>query len=280
MINREVIESFTDNCKPRILVVTDMSFSEGEAFSLSQFVNTLLKAGMEVTRAQLKQDITGEPEGTLPDFNFDNAESGLSRERYDVCFIFPFSRDGSWRRPPVMLLPDEDVNAIEKFMEEGGGVFATGDHEDLGAGICRNIIRVRNMRKWTRDDDTPSGNLSDRLSTMLSGIDDAYEFADESDSYPQRVTLNRNTVAGGAGSPHPLMQAKNGRAIVHIPDHPHEGECIIPENLEETFQLDGEERREWPLEIDGDNPISPEVVAISDSMGGPLEFPITKNTQT
>lgn len=70
------------------------------------------------------------------------------------------------------------------------------------------------------------------------------------------------------------MQAQDGRAIVHIPDHPHEGECIIPENLETFFDLDGEEKREWPPEISGNTPVSPEIVAKSMSEGGPLFFPL------
>jgi hypothetical protein len=274
MINPAIINAFADGCTPRVLVVTDMSFAQGgNGFSLWQFVDTLLKAGMKVTRANLR-NADGEPQGTLLNFKFDDPNDGLSRERYDVCFIFPFSRDGSWGRGFGILLPNEDVNAIENFMEEGGGVFATGDHEDLGAGICRNIIRVRNMRKWTRAQGVPSQSGPDRLSTMLSGDDELYEFADESDIHPQRLFLNRNTVAGGAGNPHPLMQAQNGRAIVHIPDHPHEGECIIPEDLETTFELDGENKREWPLEIGGNDPISPEIVAKSMSAGGPLFFPL------
>lgn len=277
MINPAIINAFADGCTPRVLVVTDMSFQKGVGFSLSQFVDTLLAAGMEVTRANLEPR-PGEPQGTLLNFQFDNPENGLSRDRYDVCFIFAFRSDGSWLNFAQSSLPPNELDAIEEFMQAGGGVFATGDHEDLGAGICRDIIRVRNMRKWTAGQGVPSFSGEDRLSTILSGDDELYEFDDQSDRHPQRLYLNRRTEAGGVDMPHPLMQVKTSdgknAAIVHIPDHPHEGECIIPDNLEREF-VNGEPDNlrltdEWPVEIGGDKRISPEIVAKSMSHGGDL----------
>jgi hypothetical protein len=121
------------------------------------------------------------------------------------------------------------------------------------------------MRKWFWNPDDPDNlnNAPDqfgisRLSTNLPGDEGIYHFDDQSDRFLQRLYLNRRTEAGGGEDidiPHPLMQFKGFdgsiRAIVHIPDHPHEGECIIPEDLETTFLLDGEKKREWPLEIGG-----------------------------
>jgi hypothetical protein len=43
--------------------------------------------------------------------------------------------------------------------EQGGGLFATGDHEDLGAGMCARIPRVRSMRYWKLDDTPSSGGV-------------------------------------------------------------------------------------------------------------------------
>lgn len=199
MINPDIINAFADGCTPRVLVVTDMWFSKENAvfqgFSLSQFVDTLLGAGMEVTRANILGP-NNEPAGTLLDFKFDDVSNGLSRSRYDVCFIFTFD-DEARGRFGVPILEDSELTAIKKFMEEGGGVFATGDHEDLGARTAKDIPRVRSMRKWTFDQGVPSQSGPDRLSTMLSGDDVMYEFADESDIHPQRLFLNRDTVAGG-----------------------------------------------------------------------------------
>ena len=283
MINPDIIKKFAgEECKPRVLVVTDMWFSKENAifqgFSLYQFVNTLLKAGIEVTRANLVP-YSGEPEGTLLGFKFDDQDNGLSREKYDVCFIF--ASDFSPNFPNLPDLSQEELAAIEKFMDEGGGVFATGDHEDLGARTCKDIHRVRGMRKWLWDSDDPDNfnnapSISgvNRHSTILPGDEEVYHFDDQSDRHLQRLFLNRRTYAGGRQDnsipeqpmlPHPLMQAPDNKAIVHIPDHPHEGECVIPGNAEL------EDKNEWPLEIGSSNKqIVPEIVAKSMSHGGYL----------
>lgn len=274
MINEAIIESFAgEECKPRVLVVTDMGFSDPpprhvRGFSLAQFIKTIEEEGTIlgqkaiVTKANIGFD---DDTDVIENFKFDHPENGLSREKYDVCFIFPFVRDGSVFGPLNSLDPGA-LDAITRFMEAGGGIFATGDHEDLGAGVCGKIIRVNKMRKWTRSQAVPSAGGPDRLSTMLPGDDELYVFADESDSHPQRVYLNREKT----GYPHPLMQAKdsmgNNVAIVHIPDHPHEGECLIPSDEELK------DSNEWPIEIGKSEPVKPEVVAKSMSHGGILDI--------
>lgn len=312
MINPEIINRFAKGAAPRVLVVTDMSFAQGgNGFSLWQFVDTLLKAGMEVTQANLL-NIGGEPEGTLlgedgNGFKFNDPTNGLSREKYDVCFIFAFEidkprifpNDPPPRQPRRQLglpdLEDSELAAIKRFMKEGGGVFATGDHEDLGARTCKDIPRVSSMRKWYWNsldpnnlENAPSIAGVNRLSTNLPGDDELYEFNDQSDRHLQRLYLNRRTEAGGGKNidmPHPLMQTyplmplineRNERifrpkAVVHIPDHPHEGECIIPS----ADKL--QDRTEWPLELGGNEPVIPEIVAKSMSHGGafPRKAPLT-----
>lgn len=275
MINPEIINRFAKGSRPRVLVVTDMFFQKGPGFSLSQFVDTIAK-GADVTKASLLPE-GSDPGANIPEFTFDK----LLNSEYDVCFIFAADL--------FFILPDlstEERTAIAKFMEEGGGMFATGDHEDLGARTCKDIPRVQSMRKWkwtegsTDPSNAPSISGPDRLSTILSGDDEIYEFDDQSDKHLQRLYLNRRTDAGGwklppnpqtlnLGGwdlPHPLMQGKtpNGKnvAIVHIPDHPHEGECIIPS----ADKL--QDRTEWPLELGGTEPVTPEIVAKSMSHGG------------
>ncbi|MCI5158632.1 MAG: hypothetical protein D3906_09385 [Candidatus Electrothrix sp. AUS1_2] len=282
MINPEIISKFAgEECKPRVLVVTDMWFSKENAifqgFSLYQFVNTLLKAGMEVTQANLVP-YSGEPKGTLLGFKFDDQDNGLSREKYDVCFIF--ASDFSPNFPNLPDLSQKELAAIKKFMDAGGGVFATGDHEDLGARTCKDIPRVNSMRKWfwnslepNNFENAPSIAGKNRLSTNLPGDDELYEFDDQSDRHLQRLYLNRRTEAGGGEDvdmPHPLMQARGAdgriKAIVHIPDHPHEGECVIPSA--EALQ----NKEEWPLELGSNETVSPEIVAKSMSHGGGFPF--------
>ncbi len=54
-------------------------------------------------------------------------------------------------------LTDSELAAITKFMDAGGGVCATGDHDGLGAGTCGRIPRVRYMRKWYAMGDASAG---------------------------------------------------------------------------------------------------------------------------
>ncbi|MCI5220028.1 MAG: hypothetical protein D3914_12780, partial [Candidatus Electrothrix sp. LOE2] len=225
MINREVIESFTDDCKPHVLVVTDMWFSKDDAefrgFSLARFIETLVEGEVlgvkaKVTKASLLPEGL-DPEADIPGFTFDK----LLRSEYDVCFIFTFEPVIDPRRrgiagritgSPLPLLQPDELTAIKKFMEEGGGVFSTGDHEDLGARTAKDIPRVSSMRKWTREQGAPSADGTDRLSTNLPGDDELYEFNDQSDRHLQRLYLNRRTKAGGT--------VKIGDVDTHI-DMPH-----------------------------------------------------------
>ncbi len=45
---------------------------------------------------------------------------------------------------------------LRQFMQLGGGVFITGDHQRLGALIGENVPRIRQMRRW-QDTDSPIG---------------------------------------------------------------------------------------------------------------------------
>jgi hypothetical protein len=44
-------------------------------------------------------------------------------------------------------------------MDAGGGVFVTGDHEDLGAALSSKIPRVSKMRRWEPRDTPGLGRL-------------------------------------------------------------------------------------------------------------------------
>lgn len=248
-------------CKPKLLVVTDrLNYGETSSFGLSQFVNTLKSAeihGMTpvVKTAHRSIDLNAD----LNDYRFDDSNAGVSISRYDVLFLFGVTRE-------TTILGKQEVAAITRFMEAGGGVFATGDHEDLGASFGKDIPRVKNMRYWSRSN-TPSATTKMRLSTNLPGENGFEEFVDQSDRYAQRLYLNYRTDAGGIGSPHPLLQSQHFQELGYLPDHPHEGECRIPTDLSTIFTLDGKVKKEWPNEIGRDYSLVPEMVALSMSHG-------------
>jgi hypothetical protein len=265
-------------CTPRLLVVTDnLNYSPGD-FGLTEFVDTLRSTpihGLLPTVVTARFDPN--PAAVLSfapatqhidNFKFTDPTHGVLESRYDVVFIL--SINGIFG--PKLIDEIGALDAVTRFMQAGGGVFATGDHEDLGAAMCMDIPRVKNMRYWanTATQKVPSASLSDRLTTNLPGrsdvpgSDDTYEFADQSDQFPQRLYVNYRTEAGGIGMAHPLLQLPaSARAIEVFPDHPHEGECVVPTDL--TSKLPDGVSDEWPT-VAGAQPI-PEMVALTMSHG-------------
>jgi hypothetical protein len=244
------------------LIVTDgLNYKPDDDFGLDIFFQTLKTSTIHsmtpiVTRASRGSD----PFADITLFKFNNPINGLSIKRYDVVFLLGINREND---NPIMK---DEIYVIELFMQDGGGVFATGDHEDLGAAICKDIARVRYMRYWYASE-TP-GTDTDRLSTISPGDDFDYDGSDQSDKYPQRLYPNYRTVAGGVGEIHPLLDGGPSLGPIEVfPDHFHEGECRIPNVLTTTFDIGGTTHEEWPVEIGGVNRVSPEMVALSMSHG-------------
>ena len=229
-------------CRPRVLVVTDGALSAGGGpFGLSHFI--------DVIGATSVHGMT--PEVVARDRNeggTDGAFDDLTIGRFDALFLFGI-------RGETSALTNPAWTRIARFMEAGGGVFATGDHEDLGAGMSGALPRVRAMRFWASTE-TPDVRDNTRLTTNLPGSDRRYEFADQADAHPQRLYANfavgsdvpvlAPPVPTSARNPHPLVRMSDGSALDVYPDHPHEGECRLPDDLTTTFDLDGEARAEWP----------------------------------
>lgn len=131
-------------------------------------------------------------------------------------------------------LSENELIAIARFMDAGGGVFATGDHGSLGLPLCGRVLRVRSMRKWNFPSPGPDGEpvappmtpADRRDSTQpghhpIHGIPD-FAFSNQSDDIPQPIE------ATPAGLTHPLLKLQNGRTLSVLPDHMHEGEVIDP----------------------------------------------------
>ncbi|MCQ4163132.1 hypothetical protein [Tahibacter harae] len=133
----------------------------------------------------------------------------------------------------LKLTPDE-IALIQKRMNEGVGVFATGDHEAVGWGLCGHLPpRVANMRNWG-DAGAPSEDRPwSYESTIRSPDQDVFrpELAgdsnrdepDDFDVLPKPVWVLHLSKE----SPHELMQLPvrgvRKTAIRFLPDHMHEG---------------------------------------------------------
>lgn len=260
-------------CTPKILVVTDnLNFNPNDDFGLTTFVNALRAApihGMTpIVRTALYTPNAASASSLdtatqhISNFKFTDAAQGVLKSRYDVVFLLAFNREGS----PGLAQESGAQAALVNFMQQGGGLFATGDHEDLGAAMCMTIPRVQAMRRWAAAD-TPSGGGTDRLTTSAAGANDVYEFADQSDALPQRLYVNFRTSAG-AGVAHPVLQvpgAVPARAIEIFPDHPHEGECRVPTAL--ATKLPDGVTDEWPPATGSAIRVAPEALALTMSEG-------------
>lgn len=238
------------------------------AFHLGEFVQVLQDTDWVGFNLQITKAHRRNPAGAgadVVDLRFDTHD--LSQ--YDEILLFAIERDDT----VANRVTAAEVQAISNFMDAGGGVFATGDHEDLGAGLCREIPRVRNMRRWYYDTApagfpvAPSGSSADRHDTTRQGFDALYQFSDQSDTIAQEITP-RLYFGGGNRYflwryPHPLLCSPHG-VVRHLPDHPHEGQCEVPANLGLTVL--GQD--EYPLLPGSSTRLAPELVATGRVIGG------------
>lgn len=252
----------------RILIVADgnIKFSDAD-FGLSE----LIYKGI-LPSATPGEDLTvvtahrsANESADIPGFRFDVTPPHpfccpITPDHYEQVWLFGFNSEGE---DP---LSDAELAVLAAFMQAGGGVFANGDHLDLGAALCGEVPRVRSMRKWFRRDCTPDRNDETRLDTLREGIDPGFSADDQSDCVPQKIHPRFKQAEGcRSAEPHPLL-ARGSSAISILPDHMHEGECVVPTKLDRTFSFAGAEPAdEFPLLPDVDKRLAPEVVAIAAS---------------
>jgi hypothetical protein len=138
--------------------------------------------------------------------------------------------------PNWVNMTGAELVALTTFMNQGGGIFASGDHGSLGAPLCGKIPRIRTMRKWWHDADPtkPSsqsyvGNWpstgSARADTLMPAttnhgdlFESRWDCQNQSDNIPQVLYLTP------VGETHPILQTSFGPLKV-MPDHQHEGEA-------------------------------------------------------
>jgi hypothetical protein len=250
---------FLRPCSVKILMVTDQGATFGVGnFGLKALLDTLAVppgpwVRFDVTKAHRRTD----PSADLQQFRFDAHDlSG-----YDQIWLFGVERAGS-------EITETELRNIARFMDDGGGVFATGDHEDLGVALCGRVPRVRSMRKWYWPNPGPNGEPvapktdgPNRLDTLSPGNDPGVQFDDQSDDVPQCITPRLYSAWPWSpyfhrAHPHPLLCGPRGIIRV-LPDHPHEGECYEPADLSATFTFDGYQTTEYP------GGVAPEVIAWS-----------------
>lgn len=284
-------------CRLKILVVVDgypgdflnVSFSNSY-FGLSVVMDTLREnpewwAKFDITRAHrqtdsFKPDPVAEPvlnarygphyegfrfagPGKPGDFDIDD---------YDQVWLFGARANES----DSERLTDDELEVLARWMDERqGGLFATGDHADLGASLCARVPRAGTMRRWTSTDGVPSATGVNRHDTLLKGHDAFYTFNDESDDLPMTTTVRRYPVSGWSrflrsSMPHPVLCGTDG-VIDILPDHPHEGWVNEDADvtLTNTVIFGGYSAPEYP--VSGGAQPTPEVIAWAHVQGDHTE---------
>lgn len=238
----------------RVLVVLDgtrFTFHDPVAGQEYFSVSFMLKALTDDPNFQVKKAHRqmSDPHGgtvDIPNFKFDTTD--LSQ--FDVLWLIGDCGIGS--SSPSSKVTEPELQKIAEFMDAGGGVLATGDHESIGADMCGRIPRVRTMRRWYWDPmDYPSdmpdpANAkpnwpvfgADRGDTTQPSADGHFYFDSQSDRTPQPLDVLVPS--------HPILQVPSGVLSV-FPDHMHEGQVVEPWTTSADFAFNGQPPRpEYP----------------------------------
>lgn len=251
-------------CPQKILVVTDgypgsflnASFSKSY-FGLSTFVDTMLDQSDYYVRFHLtlahRQTDDFKPAPGSPNYaryapNFENfrftttandvkTNQAFNLNNYDQVWLFGV-RGYDTGSDTAEELNDAELTLLTNWMEAGGGLFATGDHAQIGSSLCSRVPRASKMRLWKNGSinahgvamSPPVNTGVNRHDTLIKGHNDAYTFDDESDDIPMRISPKFYYSWSWhpfykVKYPHPILCGKNG-VIDILPDHPHEGQVI------------------------------------------------------
>ncbi len=250
--------------------------SEPEDFGLGLVIDTLRSFNFptwwvrfEVTLAHrdsplMKEDL-GFDEETPEEFRkqFDFTHFRFTQQDFDINDFDQIWLFGDWpgedaNNPsigdeiisdnPQWAMDDDELLTLARWMDRGGGVFATGDHAMLGASMCHRVPRVRSMRRWTRSQGVPDFSGSNRIETLVHVTD---MLDDEQDRWPQRIFPEMRATSRGpflyGTAPHPVLCGRAG-VIDHLPDHMHEGSLFEDHEvrLDDPLDIPGYERPEYP----------------------------------
>jgi hypothetical protein len=174
----------------------------------------------------------GTATGVTPGFENFRFTAG-SLNDFDELWLFGFSSSAPYLSTTAPLNEPAEIHA---FMDRGGGVLAMGDHEALGLGLCGGIKRVRSMRKWWFNSPPPPAGMHVAPNQFTLDRNDTQQLPsnNETDAVPQPIYPNYRFFTPfwrpwwmRQKYPHPILCGPRG-AITVMPDHPHEGDCILP----------------------------------------------------
>lgn len=240
----------------RILFVvdTEISLSSGtNAFGVERVIRLLRENSVGCMhfhvdvglRSSASFSVVASPTGTNPKylgFRFNSVlpNGTLVIDQYDEVWCFGFKPandngpDTNITAPGALPASNTELAALTAWMNNKGGVFATGDHDYLGASMCHRIPRVGTMRAWTNAQGVPPISGTQRIDTNRPGNnaeaagDEVIEFERQSDAVPQSIEWvawmsHFHSPWRVHRRPHPVLCHPTLGPIDVMPDHPHEG---------------------------------------------------------
>lgn len=160
--------------------------------------------GVEVTARDRTTDSSGN----------DPVLSTLGTSDYDQLWLFAVDAGEG--------VTSGDCAGITAFVQRGGAVLSTRDHDDCGSSLCNlggvgaaHFFHSRNINP------DPSRRSRDDLGTTT--IDWPNYHSGSNGDY-QRITAS--------GDVHPLLRRADGSTLDWFPAHPHEGDIGVPSNEE------------------------------------------------
>ena len=226
----------------RILFVVDagISLSPGaNAFGVERVIRVLRESTVgcmhfhvdAAVHSSVPFAVVANPPGTEAKylgFKFDSKlpNGALVIDQYDEVWCFGASGPNT---------NDDELAALTTWMNgKKGGLFATGDHETLGASMCSRIPRVGTMRAWTNAQGVPSVGGAGRIDTNrpFNAAEEVgaevIEFSRQGDTKPQPIDWvtwmhHLHFPFQVHRRPHPVLCHPTLGPINVMPDHPHEG---------------------------------------------------------
>lgn len=286
----------------KILVVIDGVISFDTSFGLGMMIDTMRAPAYSFVRFELTlatrdgaasvNATPGAYQATYTGFRFNRTETDGTPtiHKFDEIWCFGFhpgndaGEDVNITRPEFNPTSDAELEVLARWMDEReGGIFATGDHDYLGASMCHRIPRVSTMRRWTNAQNVPPINGTLRHDTNrpanaaqadIGGSPATMPNSNEEDHVPQPLEWKRyssglNPIFNQRYSPHPILCDRQYGIINVFPDHPHEGWIFEDAEVDKGRKLSfgGYSSAEYP-EVDGVRPL-PEVIAWANTLADP-----------
>ena len=191
-----------------------IQYDGGPFFGLKQVIATLTAQHypwvvFDVTTANRLADPSADHSGL-------DLSAALALGNFDELWIYSYDA--------APQLTSQELASAQAFMDtRKGGVLITGDHASLGAAFG-NLPRAGKMRQLP----APPSAAPTWNTTLRSGANSLYEFEDQSDAYPQPLTLRWYWAwLPFWRAPHPVLCSPLGPIDI-FPDHQHEGESLAP----------------------------------------------------